>query len=89
MQYNAGRLYKRSERFIFVSFYARYYKAPEHLFGYRVYTPATDVWSLGTIFCRLLLGYPIFAGESDLEQIGFIVRRLGRPPASVIKEAST
>ncbi|KAI9275556.1 kinase-like domain-containing protein [Phascolomyces articulosus] len=64
----------------------RYYKAPEHLFGYRVYQPATDVWSLGTIFCHLLLGHPIFDGQSDLEQIGILVRALGAPSAKVKSE---
>lgn len=64
----------------------RYYKAPEHLFGHCVYTPATDIWSLGTLFAQLLLGYPVFAGESDLEQIGIIVQRLGPPSSTVIKE---
>ncbi|KAI9499481.1 kinase-like domain-containing protein [Zychaea mexicana] len=64
----------------------RYYKAPEHLFGYRVYQPATDIWSLGTISCHLLLGHPIFDGQSDLEQIGMIVRSLGPPPIEVKEE---
>ncbi|CEP19275.1 hypothetical protein [Parasitella parasitica] len=52
----------------------RYYKAPEHLFGSRAYRPATDVWSLGAIFLQLLIGYPIFNGESDIEQIGRSLR---------------
>ncbi|KAL0093297.1 kinase-like domain-containing protein [Phycomyces blakesleeanus] len=64
----------------------RYYKAPEHLFGYRVYRPSTDIWSLGTLFCQLLLGFPLFAGENDLEQIGSIVRRLGSPNESEREE---
>ncbi|KAG2227326.1 hypothetical protein INT45_004281 [Circinella minor] len=64
----------------------RYYKAPEHLFGYRVYQPATDIWSLGTVFCHMLLGHPIFDGQSDLEQIGIIVRALRAPPAKVKDE---
>ncbi|KAI9025269.1 kinase-like domain-containing protein [Phycomyces nitens] len=64
----------------------RYYKAPEHLFGYRVYRPSTDIWSLGTLFCQLLIGYPLFAGENDLEQIGSIVRRLGSPNESEREE---
>ncbi|KAI8149061.1 kinase-like domain-containing protein [Fennellomyces sp. T-0311] len=64
----------------------RYYKAPEHLFGYRVYKPSTDIWSLGTIFCELLLGHPIFEGQNDLEQIGAIVRSLGAPSDRVKDE---
>ncbi|KAI8084318.1 kinase-like domain-containing protein [Gilbertella persicaria] len=57
----------------------RLYKAPEHLFGYRTYSSSTDLWSFGVIFLQLMIGYPIFAGESDIEQIARIVFRLGRP----------
>ncbi|GAN11108.1 cell division protein kinase 7 [Mucor ambiguus] len=64
----------------------RYYKAPEHLFGSRVYTPATDVWSLGAIFSEILIGYPLFNGESDIEQIGRFVFRLGKPSLQVQTE---
>ncbi|KAG0170892.1 Cyclin-dependent kinase 20 [Apophysomyces sp. BC1034] len=64
----------------------RFYKAPEHLFGYRVYTAATDVWSLGVIFLELLSGTYLFPGGSDLEQIGMIKRALGSPSKSVINE---
>ncbi|KAG1463953.1 hypothetical protein G6F55_002084 [Rhizopus delemar] len=66
----------------------RWYKAPEHLFGYQVYTSATDIWSLGVIFAELLIGEPLFSGESDLEQIGIIVRALDKPSAEVQKEMS-
>jgi hypothetical protein len=41
---------------------------------------------LGAIFVQLLIGYPIFAGESDIEQIGKIVNRLGKPSNQVEKE---
>ncbi|KAI9320838.1 kinase-like domain-containing protein, partial [Dichotomocladium elegans] len=66
----------------------RYYKAPEHLFGHQVYTPATDIWALGTIFCHLLGGHPLFSGESDIELIGQIVRVLGHPSRKVLDEVS-
>lgn len=64
----------------------RYYKAPEHLFGSKLYRFSTDVWSFGAIFVELLLGYTIFAGESDIEQIGRIVNRLGKPSPEVEQE---
>jgi serine/threonine protein kinase len=68
--------------------FKRYYKAPEHLFGSRQYASSTDVWSFGVIFCQILIGYPIFAGESDIEQIGIIVRSLGKPSAETEYEVN-
>ncbi|KAI9472280.1 MAG: kinase-like domain-containing protein [Benjaminiella poitrasii] len=61
----------------------RYYKAPEHFFGSRKYSASTDIWSLGVIFLQLLVGYPIFSGETDIEQIGRIVFRLGSPSKEI------
>ncbi|KAG2231472.1 kinase-like domain-containing protein [Thamnidium elegans] len=61
----------------------RYYKAPEHLFGSKRYSSSTDIWSLGAIYAQLLIGYPVFAGESDIEQIGRVVSRLGKPSKKV------
>ncbi|KAI8356152.1 kinase-like domain-containing protein [Blakeslea trispora] len=62
----------------------RMYKAPEHLFGYKQCRPSTDIWSLGAIFAQLLIGYPIFAGQSDIEQIANIVFRLGKPSDKIL-----
>ncbi|KAI8981492.1 kinase-like domain-containing protein [Pilobolus umbonatus] len=64
----------------------RYYKAPEHLFGSKEYTPSTDIWSLGAIFAELLVGYPLFPGENDIEQIGIIMRTIGQPSRKVQEE---
>jgi len=33
------------------------------------YTPAIDMWSLGCILYELFVGFPIFAGEDEKEQI--------------------
>ncbi|KAI8971491.1 kinase-like domain-containing protein [Mycotypha africana] len=66
---------KRRQDFVFGT---RWYKAPEHLFGSTVFAPATDIWSLGAIFVQLLIGYPIFVGQTDIEQIGQITFRIGK-----------
>ncbi|KAI9280086.1 kinase-like domain-containing protein [Sporodiniella umbellata] len=64
----------------------RWYTAPEHLFGYKVYAFTSDIWSFGAIFAELLLGKPLFAGDGDLEQIGIVTRALGKPSEDVKKE---
>lgn len=56
------------------------------MFGSKKYAPSTDIWSLGAIYIQLLLGYPIFAGESDIEQIGRVVGRLGSPSQKIEQE---
>ena len=40
----------------------RWYRAPEVLLAYKVYTSAMDVWSVGCILGELLLRRPIFPG---------------------------
>jgi len=47
---------------------SRFYRAPEIMMGIR-YTPAIDMWSLGCILYELYVGFPIFAGEDEKEQI--------------------
>ncbi|RUP06755.1 kinase-like domain-containing protein [Jimgerdemannia flammicorona] len=59
----------------------RWYKPPDLLLSSRTYTPATDVWSLGCVFAEFYTREhaPLFAGESDIEQLGLIFGALGRP----------
>ncbi|GIY54635.1 glycogen synthase kinase-3 beta [Caerostris extrusa] len=43
---------------------SRYYRAPELIFGATDYTTMIDVWSAGCVLAELLLGQPIFPGDS-------------------------
>ena len=52
------------------------------------YTPAIDMWSLGCILYELYVGYPVFAGEDEKEQIQCIMEVKGVPPRSMIVIAS-
>jgi dual specificity tyrosine-phosphorylation-regulated kinase 2/3/4 len=52
------------------------------------YTPAIDMWSLGCILYELYVGFPIFAGEDEKEQIQCIMEVKGVPPRSMIVLAS-
>jgi len=43
------------------------------------YTTAIDIWSTGCVFAELILGTPIFAGESGVDQLVEIIKVLGTP----------
>ena len=58
---------------------SRYYRAPELIFGATNYTPAIDIWSLGCVCAELLLGQPLFPGESRVDQLVEIIKVLGTP----------
>jgi mitogen-activated protein kinase 15 len=47
----------------------RWYRAPEVLLGSQTYDKSADVWSVGCILGELLLGKPLFPGNSTLNQL--------------------
>ena len=58
---------------------SRYYRAPELIFGSTEYTSAIDVWSVGCVVAELLVGQPLFPGESGVDQLVEIIKVLGTP----------
>ncbi|XP_048113102.1 dual specificity tyrosine-phosphorylation-regulated kinase 4 [Alosa alosa] len=66
---------------------SRFYRSPEVLLGHP-YSMAIDMWSLGCILAELYTGYPLFPGESEMEQIACIAEVLGLPPDYFIQTAS-
>ena len=56
---------------------SRYYRAPELIFGATDYSAAIDVWSTGCVIAELLLGQPLFPGESGVDQLVEIIKVLG------------
>lgn len=46
---------------------SRYYRAPELIFGATEYTNSIDVWSVGCVMAELLLGQPLFPGDSGVD----------------------
>ncbi|XP_035899198.1 glycogen synthase kinase-3 beta isoform X3 [Anopheles stephensi] len=65
---------------------SRYYRAPELIFGAINYTTKIDVWSAGCVLAELLLGQPIFPGDSGVDQLVEIIKVLGTPTREQIKE---
>jgi serine/threonine protein kinase len=64
---------------------SRYYRAPELIFGATDYTTAIDIWSAGCVFAELLLGQPLFPGDSGVDQLVEIIKVLGTPTREEIK----
>ncbi|KAL3618669.1 Shaggy-related protein kinase theta [Castilleja foliolosa] len=64
---------------------SRYYRAPELIFGATEYTTAIDMWSVGCVMAELLLGHPLFPGESSVDQLVEIIKILGTPTREEIK----
>jgi serine/threonine protein kinase len=58
---------------------SRYYRAPELIFGATNYTTKIDIWSTGCVFAELLIGQPLFPGESGIDQLVEIIKILGTP----------
>lgn len=59
--------------------FARWYRAPELLFGARHYGAAVDVWALGCVIGELYARRPLFPGDSDIEQLDRVFGFLGDP----------
>jgi len=58
---------------------SRYYRAPELIFGATDYDTAIDVWSVGCVIAEMMLGEPLFPGESGIDQLVEIIKILGTP----------
>ncbi len=64
---------------------SRYYRAPELIFGAVNYQTCIDVWSAGCVMGELMLGQPLFPGESGIDQLVEIIKILGTPTREQIR----
>ncbi|KAJ1988576.1 glycogen synthase kinase 3 [Dimargaris cristalligena] len=64
---------------------SRYYRAPELIFGATNYTTSIDIWSSGCVMAELILGQPLFPGESGIDQLVEIIKVLGTPTREQIR----
>ena len=58
---------------------SRYYRAPELIFGSTNYNSQIDVWSMGCVIAELVLGRPLFPGDTPSDQLVEIIKILGTP----------
>ncbi|XP_011309290.1 cyclin-dependent kinase 20 isoform X2 [Fopius arisanus] len=57
----------------------RWYRAPELLYGSKLYSSSIDMWSVGCIIAEIINNSPLFPGDSDIEQLAMVLRQLGTP----------
>ncbi|CAA6654152.1 unnamed protein product [Spirodela intermedia] len=77
--FGLARIFGSPDRRFTHQVFARWYRAPELLFGAKQYGPGVDVWAAGCIFAELLLRRPFLQGVSDIDQLGKIFAALGTP----------
>ncbi|XP_029353613.1 homeodomain-interacting protein kinase 3 isoform X2 [Echeneis naucrates] len=57
---------------------SRYYRAPEIILGLP-FSEAIDMWSLGCVIAELFLGWPLYPGALEYDQIRYISQTQGVP----------
>jgi len=58
---------------------SRWWRAPELVLGTSEYGTSIDWWSCGCVVAEMMLGRPLFPGQSSLGQIYSIMQALGTP----------
>lgn len=56
-----------------------WYRAPEILLGQKQYSTSVDLWSAGCIFAEMAMKKPLFAGDSEIDEIFKIFKLHGTP----------
>ncbi|XP_072983375.1 cyclin-dependent kinase D-1-like isoform X1 [Typha latifolia] len=80
--FGLARIFGSPDRKFTHQVFARWYRAPELLFGTKQYGAGVDVWAAGCIFAELLLRRPFLQGSSDIDQLGKIFAAFGTPKQS-------
>ncbi len=60
-----------------------WYRCPEILLGISKYSIAVDCWSVGCIIAELANSNPLFPGDSEIDTIFRIFRKLGTPDETI------
>ena len=64
---------------------SRYYRAIEILLGLP-FNESIDMWSLGCVMAELFLGWPLYPGSSEYDQIRYISQTQGLPQQSLLQQ---
>ncbi|XP_053122694.1 homeodomain-interacting protein kinase 4 [Hemicordylus capensis] len=65
---------------------SRFYRAPEILLGLP-FCEKVDVWSLGCVMAELHLGWPLYPGNNEYDQIRYICETQGMPRPALLNAA--
>ncbi|KAJ8605542.1 hypothetical protein CTAYLR_000104 [Chrysophaeum taylorii] len=66
----------------------RWYRAPELLFGAKRYGAGVDIWGAAALFAEMLENQVLFPGNSDIEQLVVVFKKMGTPAPSRWPSAS-
>jgi serine/threonine protein kinase len=55
------------------------------IFSNQDYDSSIDIWSFGCVMAEMLLGKPLFQGESTVDQLLQIIKVLGTPDAEQLQ----
>lgn len=80
--FGLARIFGSPDRQFTHQVFARWYRAPELLFGSKQYGAGVDIWAAACIFAELMLRRPFLQGSSDIDQLGKIFAAFGTPKDS-------
>ncbi|KAJ1108297.1 hypothetical protein NDU88_005673 [Pleurodeles waltl] len=66
---------------------SRFYRSPEILLGLP-FCEKVDMWSLGCVMGELQLGWPLYPGNNEYDQIRYICETQGMPKMQLLNAAS-
>ncbi|XP_075898992.1 homeodomain-interacting protein kinase 3-like [Nelusetta ayraudi] len=66
---------------------SRYYRAPEIILGLP-FCEAIDMWSLGCVIAELFLGWPLYPGALEYDQIRYISQTQGLPAEPLLNKGT-
>ncbi|XP_034094550.1 homeodomain-interacting protein kinase 3-like isoform X3 [Gymnodraco acuticeps] len=66
---------------------SRYYRAPEIILGLP-FCEAIDMWSLGCVISELFLGWPLYPGALEYDQIRYISQTQGLPAEHLLNKGT-
>ncbi|KAL0225107.1 hypothetical protein RCL1_003019 [Eukaryota sp. TZLM3-RCL] len=62
----------------------RWYRSPSLLLGL-AYSSKVDIWASACVLAELATGEPLFAGDSDVDQLALILSSIGPLPAHLVE----